>query len=583
MLTSEPNPPPAGPETPASPIALGLSPALDNPCLHPHSATRFVLPFNVFRNRASGGQSTATSASPHAPPSYRLATQNDWILANKDARFNYLTAETRKVVFERAKWLVMDCAPREITMVTPDDRRMNGVVQPPALILFEELDPQAPTAESHHGPEVLSCGFLVIEVGFCGDSTGTLPIDDILLFNNLFRHWKEPFETHRERYKKQIQGFGQLFLEMTGTALADSSARTKGSDFDPYGDGWMALLRVPLPDGGTPLAGFSSTPAELFGGYPDGRAFVWTRVLLREGSDVELIVPGHGKGDKWEADVCPTTGFRPMFGYWVKLLNADQPVLVDTDEIPSGYGSGEKTNQTTAFERAWAEERTYRRWEHCNCYYGFNYFGGAMMAAPQKNSPIWRHWFEMYFDQILLLLYLRVTLFRFSSELARNSESLARHATASEDNTQTWRLNFRNLRKAFTCFENLYQFPLLSNQQQAVEMYVRARKGMDVDDLYAEIDREIRSSDELLESEVEERRSELATALNHLATFGFGVSAGLSTVQLSVFSDWVKSEMPGQACPMVQTIIALIFVSLLWCFVFQLGLSTIQEIQKKRK
>ncbi|MGH8613413.1 MAG: hypothetical protein ACREYF_15710 [Gammaproteobacteria bacterium] len=62
------------------------------------------------------------------------------------------------------------------------------------------------------------------------------------------------------------------------------------------------------------------------------------------------------------------------------------------------------------FEREWAKERTYRRWEEWGSYYGFNYHSGAMLGPPETNPPFWRHFAEVYFDQVLLLLYLRVSL-----------------------------------------------------------------------------------------------------------------------------------------------------------------------------
>ena len=46
-----------------------------------------------------------------------------------------------------------------------------------------------------------------------------------------------------------------------------------------------------------------------------------------------------------------------------------------------------------------------------------------------------------------------------------------------------WRQAFQSLRRDFAMFTNLYEFPLLSNQQQGVEMYEKARENMDVGQL----------------------------------------------------------------------------------------------------
>ena len=117
------------------------------------------------------------------------------------------------------------------------------------------------------------------------------------------------------------------------------------------------------------------------------------------------------------------------------------------------------------FERRWAKERTYHRWEELGTWYGFNYHSGVMIGPPfntPHDTPIWRHFRQMYFDTALLLLYIRVTLFRFSRQLTK--------ITSEYDITESKSHKvFQCLRADFTTFTIRYQFPLLSNQQQAIE------------------------------------------------------------------------------------------------------------------
>ena len=344
----------------------------------PHSATRFLLPFNL--PPAAEDQGRASEAGASKKTVYRQARAGDLILANQEARSKYLTAETRNVLFTRATWWVMNCAPAPINMTAPDGKQLRGMVRPPSLVLFEDAC----------GKELLRRGFLVVEVAFQRDVNAALRLDDVLLFNELFRFWREPFKgdgkaitSHSEKFKKQLHGFAEPFTKMTGFAVNGS-----------YGERWKSMLRVPLEDGRALLSDGACDASEIFGDYADDRAFVWTRALLSK-PEIQRIIPHpeERSDSKWQAEETDT-GFRKMFGYWVKLLNVDMP--------------GDSSNKTTAFERDWAADRTYRRWEHCNCYYGFNYFSAAMMAEKCDDPPTWQHWFEMYFDQVLLLLYVRV-------------------------------------------------------------------------------------------------------------------------------------------------------------------------------
>ena len=65
----------------------------------------------------------------------------------------------------------------------------------------------------------------------------------------------------------------------------------------------------------------------------------------------------------------------------------------------------------------WAAERTYRRWAHYGTLYGYTYHSGTMLSGPSYEPPTCQHFKEFYFEQALLMLYIRVGLFRFSKEL----------------------------------------------------------------------------------------------------------------------------------------------------------------------
>ena len=469
-----------------------------------------MLPFRL-KPCSNEKRSRPSSSAGKAKVCYRKAEDvpGSWIWANMESRERYLINETRGVLFDRTKWWIMEGDPAPVGMETPDKRTVTGTALPPAVVLFEDEGSE----------DLLRCGFLVVEVRF-GEGWR---FDDVLLFNELFRYWRSPYDTHSQQFGLQLKSFQEPLTKMGVAAGANL-----------YGERWMAALRVPLADGRRLLDVTDVDTDAVFGRYADDRAFVWARVLL-SGEELRKTIPQSFVNGNLQVGKDPQTGFREMFGYWVKLLNVDKPC---------GYKPWHETNCATAFEKRWAADRTYRRWEHYDCYYGFNSFSAAMLSPPCEDPPTWQHWFEMYFDQMLLLLYVRVNLFKFSEGLTDVSAKMLAVGEGSKATAiEQWQNDFRKLRLAFTCFENLYQFPLLSNQQQAIEMYGLMRERMDIDDLYKEISTEITSSDELLEAEVEKQRNDYAAILNWVAAIGLGLSVALSCYQIQSFLEWWKGVL----------------------------------------
>jgi hypothetical protein len=221
--------------------------------------------------------------------------------------------------------------------------------------------------------------------------------------------------------------------------------------------------------------------------YADNRAFVWTCALLEKSG--ETLRETFNEGELRASN----------FGHWIKLLNMDRP-----------GSQPQETHRSMEFERTWAEEHTYKRWEEWGTFYGFSYHSGAMIGPPLNEPhgpPLWKHFGQMYFDQMLLLLYLRVSLFRSSTKL--NKISRKARDQGREAGLEQWRKEFQALRWDFALFTNLYQFSLLSNQQQGLEIYSLARQAMDVDELFEEVQKEIHSSHEyrLYRSSKNRRRS----------------------------------------------------------------------------
>jgi hypothetical protein len=170
---------------------------------------------------------------------------------------------------------------------------------------------------------------------------------------------------------------------------------------------------------------------------------------------------------------------------------------------------------------------------------------------PEKtpDPPLWRHFREMYFDQVLLILYIRMVLFRFSTQLSL----ISAHARDSHHfSWSDWGEDFERLRQDFALFTNLYQFPLLSNQQQGIEMYALARKCMDVDDLFREVKEEIQGTTDYLmqkraqeQADVSNRLAQTSSRLSWLGFIGLPVALGLSFLGMSIIPKYECTWVEG--------------------------------------
>jgi len=258
-------------------------------------------------------------------------------------------------------------------------------------------------------------------------------------------------------------------------------------------------------------------PAEVNGlgwvVYADNRAFVWTCGVMGSGDG-----EGAGAGSlsqRFGRDVRAPH----LFGHWLRLVNIDPPA-----DTPEGSHS-----IVSRFERDWIKAATYLRWAHEGSWYGYSQHAGAAILPPKEDPPLWKHFRDIYFDQVLLLLYLRVSTFRFSQRL---SEISAQARQKKRQDQQAFHEEFQKLRWAFALLTNLYRFPLISNQQQGIEMYTLARRQLDVDELFEEVEQEIRASEEYLSSRVNLRHAKTAAGLQVVATLAIPVGIALATAQV---------------------------------------------------
>lgn len=479
-----------------------------DPAHQPASFTRFALPFGY-----------QIQPWKEAPDGARWQPQDEVVPDERRADVQrYFTVETAKVLFRRARHFVLDGRPEANRSFEVPRRCGSGTyrvqIQPPRLVLFEW-----PEASKHDALDLLATGFLLIDLTF-PDTANPPTFDELLELNEVFRYCLPPFEGHLRDSETASLGGRRGLASVLGDLSVDlccPDVSTQKVADDPqledierklklYFHRWACLLERPLVVGertlrlypeawcGAARQWLTNPLAEEGNGwvvYADNRVFVWSCAILENGLD-DLRA---GDGAAEDADA---TSLRS----WVRFLNVDLP----------------GTSEPSPFDQEWARERTFCRWQHFGTVYGFSYHSGVVVAEPQEDPEIWRHFDEIYFYQTLLLLYLRVSSFRFSREMSKISPDLR---TARPQ--ALWRI-FETFRRDFAVFTNLYQFPLLSNQQQGIELYELTRKHLDVDALFQEVASEVDSTHRFVQACLTQRQSQDATKLTVVATVGLLLS-----------------------------------------------------------
>jgi hypothetical protein len=464
------------------------------------------------------------------PFAYRLEKSNEQLQGlfyrvNDDSihprRKKYLTNETALVLFERAKWFEIDTqawqkTPWETNAITVTLKNGDFKIKmlPPALVLFEFAEPRQ-TAESN----TLETGFLYVDMYFPEQSP--LPtFDDVLLFNELFRYFDMPYAGHVAAYKKCLKDIPIEYPVNNGhyRKLNDADCNAQESYFVR----WLNFLTIPvrhnddyytlIPDACIDAAenwiGSSKLSKESCLVHVDNRCYVWTAALINGG--------GCALNQAFNNPPKPNAELQPHhYGHWLKLLNIDAP-----NDMPKNTHKS-----ISAFEQEWVEARTYKRWQHKGNWYGFNNHSGVALLDCSQETHLCLVFREQYFDQTILLLYLRTTLFSFSRKL-----SFIIHDQQRQNENSQWLEQIGQLREEFSRFAILYQFPSLSNQQQAIEMYVLARACLDIDELYREVQVEIANTHDFLE---QAKANELGEAANIIAEWG--VPIAVTSLVISLF------------------------------------------------
>ena len=462
----------------------------------------------------------------------------------------------------------------------------------PILVLFESSDlcpPPGPRPDGLH-PDLMNSGFLIQDVSFAKEiPDGHAPPEyqDLLKLNSLLRIWATPFAGHWDE-RDSLRVLSDLLWRRRnpfgGHAPEDWEAAEeyRNRELDAYADLWAPLLENPIfldgqwmslfPRGESqgdwarstrdwirgkrailgfpqPGRGMYSVPQHEQGRQEswvvnsDERAYVWSCALIQP-SDLHKLE---------EQATGPAEARLLHSRAWIALLNVDT------------LGSGDPADTGSLFEQEWIEPRSYLRWAQYGAYYGFCGHAGVMLATPCEEPPAWKYFLNTQFDLALLLLYLRTSTLRFSDQLsALSCAARSAYATAANGTSQEGRIavrrDFREIRRSFALLTNLYAFPMVSSQQQAIEMYSLMREHMNILDLFQEVEKEIMTMNDFLQGENEERAAEHVLGLTILATIFAVVMILVDLVALDPHRlyEWIRSA--GMSAEQTALILIIILV-----------------------
>ncbi len=459
------------------------------------SSTRFVFPFFYELQEYDGEvpPSSLEEKKEDKKKDFLFFKENEENKEDKgwEARRNYFTSEVEKVLFSSTKWLRIEnwseSSWKEGILLYLNGKEVRIAMQPPQLVLFECPKHPKQKREEDQYDNVLQTGFLLLDLYFPEENSSVL-LKDLLLFNDLFRYTQCPYPEHKKMFIQLLKDIPTTYYS---DKKSDEEIITIGSEKDSleervYTYRWLNLLKIPIKNSDESYCQLSISAKDK--GYKDERAYVWSTAVLEKGGQSlqeKFAEPGVTEKPKLEAQ---------HYGHWIKFLNVDSPAQTEN-----------QTHQATEFEKEWAKERTYHRWEESGTWYGFSYHSGVMLTSPES-ALFTKHFSGMYFDMALLFFYTRVILFRYSRQIFEIQEEQEKAKKQNKDFLK----KYSSLRKSFLKFSIRYQFPLLSNQQQGIELCEIVRKYFDIDELYMEIKTEIEAAYNFVE--MQEAREISATA-----------------------------------------------------------------------
>jgi hypothetical protein len=454
------------------------------------TSVKVVLPFKFDK------QKQATQASQchrgNTPVFLKIPPESIPLISN---RANYFASDFAAQLFVQTEYFEWsDKSPRDLN-IGENDESISISFLPPTIVLFE--------SGNSVGAKSPSVGFLTLE--FCWNQRTSIfrsleqSLQVWINFCEEVRYWQAPFWNSRRKLTHLDWGpahctskteFEKYENWLTQSLLSD------GCLYSLCPSSWFQEARqlaAIVPDGKLPRDIKLSEALNHTGWliYADTRAYVWS-----------LIVTPNGSKDLDNGQTSSA---------WVKVLNSDKAWNSDLQIA------------ATEFEQTWVKDRTYQRWAESGSLYGFTYHSGAAWIPPYAEPPLTAHFKLLYFDMAILLLYIRVSLFDFSKRITEltleHQRSYLQHK--SDDR---WMEKYTKLRRDYLHFTNIYQYPLITNQQQGLELYAILRTQMDIQVMFDEVATDINIGHEFFNMLQTNSQVNSTIRLQQVATIGLPLS-----------------------------------------------------------
>lgn len=430
-------------------------------------------------------------------------------VVSRRERYKYFTADTSRVLFGRSRrFLLHGGESQQRGFRLPRDnknteRNVDVVFSAPELWLFEfdqsirDADDRRSGTDDPGDP--LACGILRIEFYFAPGQK--VYLSDLLKLNERLRYLRAPFH-----------GFDDDGLRLSGCAphiafwvdLLRAPLTDNGRHFSLIGGHEAAVLREQWDQKGARTDGWATAEGQHHTPFmhDDDRCFVWTTAIA---------CPPLSKLGPMGGPIAPES-----FPSWLALLNVERTADASMDP----------------FQAEWTKPRTYMRWAQHGTLFGFTGHSGCVLANTNDFTPVWLHMRTVYLDQARLLLYVRSVVHRFSNRMVQHAVKQRGQVGKDRGSSAQMLGDAEHLLSQLADFTNLYQFPLLSNQQQGLELYALQRRHLDIDELFAEVRGEAEGTHRHLDVLRAKRQAELT---NIIQTWGVPIAvAGLVATLLSI-------------------------------------------------
>ena len=222
--------------------------------------------------------------------------------------------------------------------------------------------------------------------------------------------------------------------------------------------------------------------------------------------------------DQLKASLCTTP--PEDWWQWAGFCNVDRP----------NEGITDKEKYLSSPQREWARASTFARWAHDGTYHGFAYHGGVTLMRPGAASNFRRAWRHQHLAQVLVQLYVRTVGHAVNLELTRKSCTL--WDTADHPSVGAYDESMLVLRQTLAHVADVYGYPLLSHDQQAVELYAMTQRAFQIREVFDAIERQVHVTDDLVVGRHNMLLSRSSLSLNITAAVGLALSLAGTLLQV---------------------------------------------------